>query len=56
MDRVKDFVFDLHDSMRRSQQIEELETLYTTTFKKLRYAIMQSVQATLPMVVYTVSV
>jgi uncharacterized membrane protein len=37
VDRVKDFVFDLHDSMRRSQQIEELETLYTTTFKKLRY-------------------
>jgi hypothetical protein len=37
VDRVKDFVFDVHDSMRRSQQIEELETLYTTTFKKLRY-------------------
>ncbi|KAG5178745.1 eukaryotic translation initiation factor 3 subunit L eukaryotic translation initiation factor eIF3 s [Tribonema minus] len=32
---VKDFVFDLHDAMRRSLQLEELETLYTVTFRKL---------------------
>ncbi|CAM9193479.1 unnamed protein product, partial [Phaeothamnion confervicola] len=34
-DSVKDFVFDLHDSMRRSQILEELETFYTDTFKTL---------------------
>eukprot|EP00903_Cladosiphon_okamuranus_P012323 g11554.t2 len=30
---VKDFVFDLHDAMRRAKRVDELETLYNTTFK-----------------------
>ena len=33
---VKDFVFDLHDAMRRSLMVEELDNLYTNTYKKLR--------------------
>lgn len=32
---VKDFVFDLHDSMRRAKRVHELEPLYNTEFKKL---------------------
>ncbi|CAM9671283.1 unnamed protein product [Ascophyllum nodosum] len=30
---VKDFVFDLHDSMRRAKRVDEVQTLYNTTFK-----------------------
>jgi translation initiation factor 3 subunit L len=32
---VKDFVFDMHDSMRRSQILTELDVLYSQTFPKL---------------------
>lgn len=32
---VKDFVFDLHDSMRRAKRVHELEPLYNSEFKKL---------------------
>jgi translation initiation factor 3 subunit L len=32
---VKDFIFDLHDSVRRSQRPDELRSLYTQTFPEL---------------------
>ena len=33
VDKVKNFVFDLHDAMRRSLMLEELEVLYSSTFR-----------------------
>jgi translation initiation factor 3 subunit L len=34
-DAVKDFVFDLHDAMRRSTRIEEVQRLYDVRFKEI---------------------
>lgn len=40
---VKDFVFDLHDAMRRAKRVDELETLYNTTFKAVTDAYFKGV-------------
>jgi hypothetical protein len=34
-DAVKDFVFDLHDAMRRSTRVEEVQRLYDIKFKEI---------------------
>jgi len=40
---LQDFIFDLHDSMRRSQVLDELERLYNDTFKTLSEAYFKQV-------------
>lgn len=41
---MKDFVFDLHDAMRRAKRVDELETLYNTTFKAVTDAYFKGVR------------
>lgn len=41
----QDFVFDLHDSMRRAKRVDELETLYSTTFKAVTDAYFKGVRS-----------
>ncbi len=32
---IKDFIFDLHDSMRRARRTEDVQKLYETRFKEI---------------------
>lgn len=32
---IKDFLFDLHDAMRRSTRMDEVQRLYETKFKEI---------------------
>ena len=32
---IKDFLFDLHDAMRRSCRVDEVQKLYDTKFKEI---------------------
>lgn len=38
-------MFDLHDSMRRAKRVDELETLYNTTFKTVTDAYFKGVRS-----------
>lgn len=40
----QNFVFDLHDSMRRARRVYELEELYNTTFKTVTDAYFKGVR------------
>ena len=37
-------MFDLHDSMRRAKRVDEVQTLYNTTFKAVTDAYFKGVR------------